>query len=74
MTNKTQPGITKADISSFRVLIDLHRQAHSVRQKVCRKLKCDLFDLDEWADRLGKRPTVTDEDICFAMGRLTYDE
>ena len=67
-------AITEADIAAFRSLIEFHRQAHIARIRLAKKLGCDFFDLDEWADRLGARSSVTDADVCFAMGRLTYDE
>jgi hypothetical protein len=71
---KPQGSIEKKDIQDARDLIVLHKQIATIRNRLCRRLKCDFYELDEWADRLAKIPKATDEDIAFAMGRLTYDE
>lgn len=66
--------ITKADIAAFREVLAMHKAVHAARKRLCKKLGCEFYEVDEWADRLGKRSHVSDEDVCFAIGRLAYDD
>lgn len=73
MATKKQAGINKTDIADFKKLVDMHREYKKVISRLGKKLDCDFYELSEWADRLGKSSTTTDEEVAYAMGRLSFN-
>lgn len=64
-------AITKKDIEEFRELIAIQKKFDRVTKALSRKLDCEFYELSEWTERLAKTPTATDEQVAFAMGRLS---
>lgn len=66
--------ITKQDIADFRKLIEMHADYDKVTKRLGKKLECHFCEVSEWAEKLGKKKTpATDQEIAFAMGRLSFD-
>lgn len=66
--------ITKQDIDDFRSLIELHKNYEKITKRLGKKFDCHFHDVDEWAEKLGKKKTpLTDQEVAFAMGRLSFD-
>lgn len=66
-------SITKNDIADFRKLVEMQREYHRITARIGKKLDCEFHDLSDWAEQLGKSATSTDEEIAFAMGRLSIN-
>lgn len=74
MATGKSKSITKADIEDFRKLIEMHREYNKIVGRIAKKLNCEFHDLSDWSEQLGASPSTTDEDIAFAMGRLSIHE
>jgi hypothetical protein len=73
-TKEYQMPITKADIDDFRKLIEMHRNYQTITKRLGKKLKCEFYDVSEWAEKLGsQKAKATDQEIAFAMGRLSFE-
>lgn len=73
-TRKASATITPEDIADFRVVLQAQQQAQLAGKRLAKKFSLDFVDLAEWARRLGSRKIVSDSDVCFALGRLSYDD
>jgi len=67
-------GINKQDVADFRKAIGMQREYDAIISRLSEKLNCDFFDLGGNAERLRDLgPDVSDEDLCFEIGRLAMD-
>lgn len=70
MAAAKEKSITKKDIADFRELVEMQKKYDRITKSLSRKLDVEFCELSEWAERLAKTPTATDEQVAFAMGRL----
>lgn len=69
--SKKDRSITKKDIADFRELVEIQKKFNRVTKALGKKLDCEFYELSEWTERLASLKTSTDEQVVFAMGRLS---